>query len=166
MNCTKYTHFFLQCLTNAGYLISSWPITLKSKLIPSSSNYKYIWNWPWNKNVGWDFVCLEVKQSEYELSHLLLSGAKSYEGMELYLHSSYVHILNLCTTWRWVVSFTLWPLYSWGKYFQYPLDRGLHGLQSQTGWGGKRESLPLLEIELWLLAHSQSVYWLSSPRSP
>jgi len=32
------------------------------------------------------------------------------------------HILNLGITWRWVVSFMLWVLYSWGKSPWYPLN--------------------------------------------
>jgi hypothetical protein len=35
--------------------------------------------------------------------------------------------LNLVTRWRWVVSFMPWPLYSWGKCPQYPLNRKLCG---------------------------------------
>jgi hypothetical protein len=32
-------------------------------------------------------------------------------------------ILDLGTSWRWVVSFTPLPLYPWGKSLRYPLDR-------------------------------------------
>jgi len=34
-------------------------------------------------------------------------------------------ILDLGTRWRWVVSFTIWPLYPQGRSPWYPLDRRL-----------------------------------------
>jgi hypothetical protein len=40
--------------------------------------------------------------------------------------------LDLGTSWRWVVSFTPWPLYSRGKSPRYPLDRRLGGPQSRS----------------------------------
>jgi hypothetical protein len=42
-------------------------------------------------------------------------------------------ILNLGTTWRWVVSFMPRPLYPQGKSPWYPLDRRLGGSQSRSG---------------------------------
>jgi len=47
------------------------------------------------------------------------------------------HILNVSTRWRWVVSFTTWPLYHWGKEPLYSLDRRLGGAQIWSGCGGK-----------------------------
>lgn len=35
------------------------------------------------------------------------------------------HILDFGTKWRWIVGFTLWPLYPQIKTFWYPLDRRL-----------------------------------------
>jgi len=37
------------------------------------------------------------------------------------------HIFDLSTRWRWVVSFTPWLLYTWGKDPQYSMDRRLGG---------------------------------------
>jgi len=36
-----------------------------------------------------------------------------------------------------MVSYMPWLLYPWGKNPQYPLDRRLVGLQSQSGHGGE-----------------------------
>jgi hypothetical protein len=57
-------------------------------------------------------------------------------------------ILDLNTGWRWVVSFTLKPLYTWGISPCYPLGRRVGGPQS---WSGRCEVeknlLPLSGIE-------------------
>jgi hypothetical protein len=50
--------------------------------------------------------------------------------------------------WRWVVSFTLRPLYPQGKSPWYPLDRKLGGYQSRSGHGGEEKySQPLPGLE-------------------
>jgi hypothetical protein len=51
-------------------------------------------------------------------------------------------ILDLGTKWRWLVSFTLRPLYPQGKSPWYPWDRRLGGLQSRSGRGGEKK-IPL-----------------------
>jgi hypothetical protein len=57
-------------------------------------------------------------------------------------------ILDLGTRWRWVVSFTLLPVYPQGKSYMFPLDRRLCGPQSRSGRGSKeRNSLPLPGFE-------------------
>jgi hypothetical protein len=43
---------------------------------------------------------------------------KAYWGVKVWLHSFF----NLCTRWRWVVSFTPRPLYPQRKSPRYPLD--------------------------------------------
>jgi hypothetical protein len=54
-------------------------------------------------------------------------------------------ILNLCTRWRWVVSFTAWKLW---KSPRYPLNRRLGRPQNRCGGGGwEKKSLPLPGIE-------------------
>jgi len=51
--------------------------------------------------------------------------------------------LNLNIRWKWVVSFTHWPLYPCGKSTQYPLNRRLDGPQSQSGCNAEeKNSLP------------------------
>jgi hypothetical protein len=56
----------------------------------------------------------------------------SHEGV---CGSAYIdpHFLDLGTSWRWVVSFMLLPLYSRVKSPRYPLDRRLGGPQGQSG---------------------------------
>jgi hypothetical protein len=50
------------------------------------------------------------------------------------------HILDLSPKWRWVVSFTSWPLYPQGNNPLYPLDRRLGGPQSHSGHGGEEKN--------------------------
>jgi hypothetical protein len=49
-------------------------------------------------------------------------------------------ILNLVTRWRWVVSFTPWPRYPWGKSSRYPLVRRVGEYQSRHGRGGEENN--------------------------
>jgi hypothetical protein len=49
-------------------------------------------------------------------------------------------ILDLCTRWRWVVSFTPRPLYPQGKSPWYPLDKRLGGAQNRSGHGGEEKN--------------------------
>jgi hypothetical protein len=72
--------------------------------------------------------------------------------------------IDLVTRWRWVLSFTLLPLYPKGKSSRFPLGRRLGGNQSRSGLCGiKRNLLPLSGIEP--LPSSPSLYWLSYPDS-
>jgi len=50
-------------------------------------------------------------------------------------------IFNFGTSWRWVISFTLRPLYVRDESPRYPLDRRLCGLQRRSGRGNE-EKLP------------------------
>jgi hypothetical protein len=65
------------------------------------------------------------------------------DAMKAYWRSEGIapHILDLGTRWRWVVTFTSWPLYPQEKSSWYPLDRRLGGPQSQTWWGEKYSAL-------------------------
>jgi hypothetical protein len=59
-----------------------------------------------------------------------------------------LRILDFGTRWRWVVSFTLQPLYSQGKSPWYPSDRRLGGPQSRSGRDGEeKNSQPPPRIE-------------------
>jgi hypothetical protein len=49
-------------------------------------------------------------------------------------------ILDLGTRWRWMVGFTLRPLYTQGKSLWYPLDRRLGGPQSCSGHGSEEKN--------------------------
>jgi hypothetical protein len=51
------------------------------------------------------------------------------------------HFLDLWTIWRWVVSFTPGPLYSWGKGPRYPLDRRLAWRHNRSGRRGEKKIL-------------------------
>jgi hypothetical protein len=49
-------------------------------------------------------------------------------------------ILDLVTSWMWVVSFTHRPLYPQRKSPQYPLYRRLSGSQNRSGRGGEEKN--------------------------
>ena len=51
--------------------------------------------------------------------------------------------LNLDARWMWMVSCTLAPINPSRKRYWYPLNRGLAGLQSQSGWSGDDKNLLL-----------------------
>jgi len=51
------------------------------------------------------------------------------------------HLLNLGTTWKWVVIFMPQPLYPQGMSPWYPLDRKLSGPQSWSGCGGEEKKV-------------------------
>jgi len=53
-------------------------------------------------------------------------------------------ILDLGIIWMWVVSFTIRPLYPWGKGLWYPLDRRLCGPENRSGRGGGQKYSQLL----------------------
>jgi hypothetical protein len=55
-------------------------------------------------------------------------------------------IIDLGTRLRWVVSFTIRPLYPQGKTPWYPLDRRLGGHQSRSGRGGEERNSQLLPV--------------------
>jgi len=60
------------------------------------------------------------------------------------------HIINLGPRWRLVVSFIPWLLYPWQKSPQYPLDRRMGQLQSQSRHTGEKKKIPALpEIKPW-----------------
>jgi len=61
------------------------------------------------------------------------------------------HVLNLNATWRWVVCFTLWLLYSSGK------SPGIHWI---GGWVGPRASLDTVAKKKFLTC------WESNPGHP
>jgi hypothetical protein len=74
--------------------------------------------------------------------------------------------LDLGTSWRWVVSFVLRPLYPWGKNPWYSLARRLGGPQSRSGRHGKVKILAHTRTRTptpWSSARSQSLYRLSYP---
>jgi hypothetical protein len=50
--------------------------------------------------------------------------------------------LDLGTSWRWVVSFTARPIYSWGKSPRYPLNRRMSNPQRRCG---RCEELKILD---------------------
>jgi hypothetical protein len=53
-------------------------------------------------------------------------------------------IFDLGTRWRWVVSFTPWPLYPQGKSPWYPLDRRLGGPQRRSWHSSEEKNSQLL----------------------
>jgi hypothetical protein len=75
-------------------------------------------------------------------------------------------ILDLCTSWRWVVSFTPLPLYPRGKSPRYQLDRILGEPQSPSGRRGEEKILdPTGTRTPNPRSSSQSLYRLRYPGS-
>jgi hypothetical protein len=60
-------------------------------------------------------------------------------------------VLDLCTRWRWVISFTPRPLYLQGKSPWYPLDRRLGGTQNRSRRGGEEENSIIATAGNWTL---------------
>jgi hypothetical protein len=86
-----------------------------------------------------------VRSLYWLLCWLSTMPGRRIEGVEVYLHTFF----DLCNGWRWVVSFTLRPLYPQGKRPWHPLDGGLGGPQSRSGRGGEEKtSQPLPGLEL------------------
>jgi hypothetical protein len=78
---------------------------------------------------------------------LCFNWAPRHEGI-LGSDGTAPRILNLGTRWRWVVSFTPWPLYPQRKSPWYPLNRRLGGTQSRFERSGEeKNSQPLPGIE-------------------
>jgi hypothetical protein len=95
----------------------------------------------------WNYITVDQGQKgKVKLSLCLTKhhAMKAYRGNE----GIAPRILDLGTRWRWVVSFTVRPLYPQGKNPWYPLDRTLGGPQSRSGRGGEeKNSQPLSGLE-------------------
>jgi hypothetical protein len=61
--------------------------------------------------------------------------------------------LDLCTIWKWVLSFTRLPLYPQGKSSPYLLDKSWVGLRTGLDNVKRRKILPLPGFELRSLGH-------------
>jgi hypothetical protein len=57
--------------------------------------------------------------------------------------------INLGTTWRWVVNFTIRPLYSCGKRPRFPWDWKLGGPQSQSGRSSEEKNAFIAPAGNW-----------------
>jgi hypothetical protein len=55
-------------------------------------------------------------------------------------YGEWTSILNVGSRWRWVVIFTVRPVYPRGKCPRYPLDRRLGRPHSQSGSGGEEKN--------------------------
>jgi hypothetical protein len=86
-----------------------------------------------SKSSNVEYVHIKVKVS------LCFNWAPRHEGL-LGIGGVAPRILNLGTTWRWLISFTPRPLYPQGKSPWYPLDRRLGGPQSRSGRGGEEKN--------------------------
>jgi hypothetical protein len=72
-------------------------------------------------------------------------------------------ILDLCTTWRWVVSFKPLPLYPQVQSLWNPLVRRLGGPQSRSEHGGEeKNSQPLPGLEAPVMPPEYGVEVLTS----
>jgi hypothetical protein len=87
------------------------------------------------------------KLNNKRLLALLFNWAQQHEGESGSVGIA-PRVLDLGTRWRWVVSFTPWPLYTQGKSPWYTLDRRFVGHNSQSGRGGKeKKSQPLSGLD-------------------
>jgi hypothetical protein len=109
-----------------------------------------------NCSVFLSWFNISVIKGKEKLSLCLIK----HQAMKTYSSTS----LDLCTKWRWVVSFTPWPLYSRGNS---PPPGVFVGLEAAWApelvwmlWGGKN-LFPLPGIEPW--PSSLSLYRLSYP---
>jgi hypothetical protein len=78
------------------------------------------------------------------------------------------HFLDLGSSWRWVVSFTPWPLYPVERSPSILLYMRLGGLQNWCGQCGEEKILAPIgtwALPLSCLAHNQSRYWSHYPGS-
>jgi hypothetical protein len=75
----------------------------------------------------------QIKLSVFLTKH---HAMKTYWG----IWSIAPRILDLGTSWRWVVSFTPLPLYPQGEIPRHPLDRRLSGPQRRSGRGGEEKN--------------------------
>jgi hypothetical protein len=84
----------------------------------------------------------------FEVGNVKISQCLAkYDTMKTYWGSGSIApiIRNLGARWRWVVSFTLRPLYPRAKRPLYMLDRRLSGPQSRFGRGVKEKCVELNE---------------------
>jgi hypothetical protein len=81
------------------------------------------------------YFWLQIKKEKLQFS-LCFNWAPSHEGV--------LGEWRYSSSWRWVVSFMLRPLYPQGKKPWYPLNRMLGGPHSRSGRGGEaKNSQPL-----------------------
>jgi hypothetical protein len=82
-------------------------------------------------------VCWNVSKVKVRLFLCFLT---EHQAMKAYWGSGGIalRIFYLGTTWKWVVSFTHWPLYPQEKSPWYPPDRRLGGPQSRSGRSGEK----------------------------
>jgi len=89
-----------------------------------------------------------MNKSRYKMIKLSLCLNKHY-AMKTYRRSGGIAPrIDFRTTWRWVVSFTIRPLYPQGKSPRYSLYMRLCGTHSQSRHDGEeKNSQPLAKIE-------------------
>jgi hypothetical protein len=91
------------------------------------------------QNIGrWVKSTNSVKKVKF-VNVLNWLSTKLWRHMTQWRYSSTIRDLN--TRWRWLVSFTPWPLYPRGKSSRYRLDRRLGGPQSRSECCGEEKNL-------------------------
>jgi hypothetical protein len=103
----------------------------------SSSNVKNAWSYTFTPPIR--LRCGVKVKVKVKLSLSFLNWSPRHEGL---LGSGGIppRIIELGTRWRWVVSFTPWPLYPRGKSLWYLLDRRLGGPQIRSGRGSEEKN--------------------------
>jgi hypothetical protein len=125
-----------------------WPVRPTSVSVGyrfhrGSSNCDRI-SWHWLsfvvKVVGWRS---EISYDMVPVGPIVLVPGKDKKVKCSLWGSRYIdpHFLDLGTSWRWMVSFTLRPLYPWEENPRYLLDRRLGGPQSRSRRCGEEKIL-------------------------
>jgi hypothetical protein len=105
-------------------------------VVPSASGERYLslkWKSEPPVNVNNYYHCYSTNNKRNRMSDTNVN-------VKLWKHegewSCSFSILYLGTRWRWLVSFTPRPLYTWGNLLRYPLNMRLCGPQSRSGHRG------------------------------
>jgi hypothetical protein len=137
----------LLCTVVILYYHRKWQAALLSQIYSHGTDRKENTLWTVSNNACIVVPCLVVTQqrSLLPLSKETATVYRVYSCMKNSIHMgewSYSStILDLGTRWRWVVRFIPKSFYSQGKSPQYPLNRRLGGLQSQSGCYGEEKNL-------------------------
>jgi hypothetical protein len=139
---------------------------LDTEEVGSDSNYSFVYS---EGSSYWEFSWFFLAPpgtcigNSLNLSRTFFRSRYS-DGTRAWSGSIFPTILDLCTRWKSVVSFTPRPLYPRVRSFWYLLDRRLDGSERQSGHCGEEKNLLSLPgIEPRSTARNLSFYRLNYP---